>query len=185
MRQMRTILLLVLIVIVVSIQLEGCSTVPKEVVELSYRMGEDISDVHKSYKKLITDHFETFRKERVRYLNEEWTPKYIRAWVKDGRLVDTAKGDVVWSVEKGDFAKPLAGKEEEGLLTTVGFWSTTAVQDIEGKKVELLTPLNKQEEQLLSWVDDAFNRLYRGNATITAPLNSLRKVQEVQDDALA
>lgn len=165
--------------------LEGCSTVPKEVVELSYRMGEDIAAVQKSYKLLIHDHFEALRAERVRYLNDEWTPSYIKAWVADGRLVDVAKGVVVWSEEKGDFVRPAAGKEEMGLLVTIGFWSAAAIKEIEGKKAELLEPLNKQEAQLSSWVDDAFNRLYRGNATITAHLNSLRKVQEVQDDALS
>ncbi len=185
MKQGYKLLFICLAVIVSAIQLEGCSTVPKEVVELSYRMGDDISAVQKSYKILIHDHFESLRGERLRYLNEEWTPKYIRAWVEDGRLVDVAKGVVVWSEEKGDFVRPVAGKEEEGLLITIGFWSVAAIKEIEEKKTELLEPLNKQEDQLSSWVDEAFNRLYRGNATITAHLNSLRKVQEVQDDALA
>ncbi len=185
MKQVLTRTFMYLAMIVSAIQLGGCSTVPKEVVELSYRMGNDISAVQKSYKMLIHAHFEALRAERIRYLNEEWTPKYIRAWVEDGRLVDVAKGVVVWSEEKGDFVKPVSGKEEEGLLVTIGFWSTAAVKEIEGKKAELLEPLNKQEDQLSSWVDEAFNRLYRGNAAITAHLNSLRKVQEVQDDALA
>lgn len=185
MREMIIRFLICLAMPVLIFQILGCSTVPKEVVELSYRMGEDISAVQKSYKILIHTHFETLRGERIRYLNKEWTPRYIKGWIEDGRLVDVAKGTVVWSVEKEDFVKPLAGKEEEGLLATIRFWSVTAVKDIEDKKAELLAPLNKQEEQLSSWVDEAFNRLYRGNATITAHLNSLRKVQEVQDDALA
>ncbi len=163
----------------------GCASVPKEVVQLSYQIGEDFSSIQVSYKKLVHDHFEMLREQRIQYLNNEWTPTYIRRWVEDGRLRDVVKGDIVWSEEKADFIKPFAGKEEDGLLNTVKFWSLAAVEDIESKKKELLEPLNKQEEQLTSWIDDAFNRLYRGNATITAHLNSLRKVQEVQDDALA
>ena len=159
MKQVPTLLIICLAMVVSAAQLEGCSTVPKEVVELSYRMGDDISAVQKSYKILIHAHFEALRAERIRYLNEEWTPKYIRAWVEDGRLVDVAKGVVVWSEEKGDFVKPVSGKEEEGLLITIGFWSAAAIKEIEGKKTELLEPLNKQEDQLSSWVDEAFNRL--------------------------
>ncbi len=165
--------------------LPGCATVPKEVVELSYRMGQDTEAVHTSYKALIHSHFESLRAERLRYLDEEWTPKYIRSWIEDGRLRDVVKGDVVWSSEKGDFIRPVAGQEETALLATVTFWSVAAVQEIQGKRAELLEPLNEQENQLCAWVDNAFNRLYRGNATITAHLNSLRKVQEVQDSALA
>jgi hypothetical protein len=177
-------LVLVLVPLVLCLLQISCSTVPKEVVELSYRMGGDLAAVQKSYMRLIHDHFESIRAERIRYLNEEWTPKYIKTWVQDGLLRDVAKGDVVWSEKIGEFVKPIAGKEEEGLLETVGFWSLTAVKEIEGKKKDILEPLNQQEEQLSSWVSDAFNRLYRSNAAITAHLNSLRKVQEVQDEAL-
>ena len=177
--------LVVLIVAVSSTVLVGCASVPKEVVQLSYQIGEDFSSIQKSYKKLVHDHFEVLRGQRIQYLNNEWTPKYIRGWVEDGRLRDVVKGDVVWSAEKADFIQAAVGKDEKALLNTVIFWSVAAVAEIEGKKKELLEPLNKQEEQLTTWIDDAFNRIYRGNAVITAHLNSLRKVQEVQEDALA
>lgn len=175
----------VLLVAGICFPLSGCSTIPKEVVELSYRMGEDMAAVHTSYSKLVHEHFESLRRERIRYLDEVWTPNYIRTWVKDGRLPEVAKGSIVWSEESGAFIKPIPGREEVGLFTTITFWSMAAVKEIQGKKAELLEPLNKQEEQLASLVDDAFNRLYRGNAAVTAHLNSLRKVQEVQDDALS
>ena len=170
--------------IMLILAISGCSSVPKEVVELSYQMGEDISAVHQSYNKLIHEHFEMLRQERIKYLNDLWTPKYISTWMEDGRLIDVAKGEVAWSQEQSDFVKPTAGKEKEELLMTVKFWSQAAVNEIENKKVELLEPLNVQEEQLTSLVTDAFNRLYRGNATITAHLNSLRNVQEVQNNLL-
>jgi hypothetical protein len=185
MNQLLRLSVIISLVACACLPLSSCSTVPKEVVELSYRMGEDIEAVHESYKNLIHDHFELLRGERIRYLDEEWTPKYIGAWIDTGRLRDIVKGDIVWSEERSEFIQPIQGREELGLLTTVTLWSMTAIQEIEGKKADLLEPLNKQEGQLSSLVDQAFNRLYRGNATITAHLNSLRKVQEVQDNALA
>jgi len=178
-------LVFLLLVIGLIAAVPGCATVPKEVVELSYRMGEDMSALQESYSTLVHQHFEALRKERVRYLDEEWIPAYLKAWIADGRLRDVAKGSVVWSEEKNDFVPPVPGKEEVGLLTTIGFWSQVAVKEIESKKSELLAPLNSQERQLSLWVNDAFSRLYRGNAAITAHLNSLRKVQEVQDNMLA
>ena len=48
-----------------------------------------------------------------------------------------------------------------------------------------MTPLDNDEKELLTTVDHAFSRLQIANATVTAHLNSLRKVREVQDDALA
>lgn len=159
----------------------GCSTTPKEVVELSYQIGEDLSSVHKSYKVLIHSYFEMLRQERISYLEEDWIPLYIRTWVEDGRLIEVARGDIVWSEEQEAFIKPINDKEE-GLLTTICFWAQAAVSEIESKREDLLGPLNKQEDELSLWVDDEFNRLYRGNAAITAHLNSIRKVQEVNDN---
>lgn len=163
----------------------SCSTVPKEVVELSYRVGEDMASVHLSYTALIRTHFESFKKDRLRYLNDEYTPLFIKTWITDGRLRDIVKGNVVWSDDAGDFVKPSPGREEKELLESVTMWSQSAVEQIESKKTELLAPLDSSEALLQSLVDDAFNRLYRGNATITAHLNSLREVQEVQDSFLS
>ena len=163
----------------------SCSTVPKEVVELSYVIGEDISAVQQSYTELIHTHFEMLRQERIRYVDEEWTPVFIRKWIEDGRLIDVVKGETVWSEEEQNFVTPTAGKEEDELLNTVVFWSQSAVDIIKDKKAELVDTLNIQEDSLTAWVEDAFNRIYRGNATITAHLNSLREVQEVQDNLLS
>ena len=68
---------------------------------------------------------------------------------------------------------------------TVRQWAQSAIGQIDKKKAELLDPLNAKETELTASIDDAFGQLNRGNATITAHLNSLRKVQEVQDEALA
>jgi hypothetical protein len=163
----------------------SCASVPKEVVELSYRMGGDLSAVHDSYRRLIHGYFEGFRAQRLDYLSREWAPLFIGTFVRDGRLEEVAKGVVVWSPEQRKFVNPTAGHEQEQLLQTVRFWANSAVKQLEVKRDSLLAPLDRQEDSLSMAVDESFDRLYRGNATITAHLNSLRKVQEVQDDALA
>ena len=164
--------------------LQACSTVPKEVVELSYVMSNDIRAVHKSYVDLINKNYDYFRKDRLDYLNNEWKPLFIERFVKKGRLVDIARGQVVWSPERRDFTQPPQMGKEEALLSSIAFWSNAAITQLEKKRHELLDPLDKDEEELIATVNDAFDRLYRANAVITAHLNSLREVQEVQDDAL-
>jgi predicted nuclease with TOPRIM domain len=105
--------------------------------------------------------------------------------VDKGRLVDVAKGKVVWSTEMRKFVSPDPARAERQMLATVNFWSRTAIKKIEEKKASLLTPLEHDENELVTAVDNAFARLHIANATITAHLNSLRKVREVQDEALA
>ncbi len=162
----------------------SCSTVPVEVVELSYRIGEDISVIQQSYLQLIHDHFELLRQERLNYLNNEWVPKFINEWIKDGRLMDVASGSVVWSPAQRAFVSPTTGEEAKELSNTVAFWSQAAMSKITKKRGELLDSLNFQEAQLSSLVSEAFNRIYRGNSIITAHLNSLKHVQDVQDSLL-
>jgi len=48
----------------------------------------------------------------------------------------------------------------------------------------LIAPLTSDEKQLREQVKQAFANITRSNATITAHLNSLREVQEVQDEVL-
>jgi hypothetical protein len=48
----------------------------------------------------------------------------------------------------------------------------------------LLKPIDDDERALLASVDEAFANLLRANAALTAHLNSVREVQEVQDEAL-
>jgi hypothetical protein len=162
----------------------GCLRVPKETVELSYAMGQDIATLRVAHVNLIRQHFRLLRDERLEYVEDVWAPLFIRKWIQEGRLQEVAKGQLVWSAEKRQFVPPTAGKEEEQLLDTVNAWCKSAVGKINQKKAALLDPLDKQEASLLGDVDDAFDRLVRGNAAITAQLNSLRKVQEVQDSAL-
>jgi hypothetical protein len=154
------------------------------VVELSYAVGQDLSAVHESYRTLVKQRFDDFRAVREAYLKDEWIPTYLSIWIEDGRLVDTANSKVVWSDERGEFVAPPPGREKELLLHTIDTWARVAIEEIDDKRNEVLEPLNKDEAALLASIDDAFDRLYRANATITAHLNSLRKVQEVQDEAL-
>jgi hypothetical protein len=164
--------------------MSSCGTVPKEAVTLSYRMGEDLSAINKSYKDLVKQHFEFLRNERLRYLKDEWEPVFINKWVTNGRLMETAKGEVVWSSQTKSFTKPVPGEESIGLLSTIRFWAEGAMKQIEKKEKELLDPINKDEQTLLNSIDESFDQLYRANATITANLSSLRKEQDVQDEVL-
>lgn len=172
-------------VLAVVASLAGCASTPKEVVELSYTMGSDLAAVHKSYRDLVHDHFERFRAERIDYLNNTWKPAFIQDWTQKGRLVDIATGKTVWSRTTKQFVDPTSGKEAEQRLDSVQLWASNAIAQIQKKQKQLLDPLDKDEADMLRMVDDAFMRLDRANAAITAHLNSLRKVQEVQNEALS
>src|SRR3990172_5966598 len=142
--------------------LSGCTTVPKEVVEMSYVVGQDVAALEQSYKTLIAAHYEGLRAERERYLQERWIPKYLEDWISRGKLVDIAQGRVVWSREKRAFVTPTSGAKKE-LLESVLDWSEAAVADIEDKRSGLMAPLDQEEKALLASVEEGFRRIERGN----------------------
>jgi len=155
------------LLLVLVIGLVGCATIPKEVVELSYTVGQDLGAIHLSYRNLIQEHFQNLREQAISFLENKWVPHYIEDFIKEGELVESAKGS-----------------DPKKVLEDVQLWAEVALEEIENKKRELIEPIDKDEKELLKLVDEAFSRLIRANATITAHLNSIRKVKKVQDEAL-
>lgn len=162
----------------------SCASVPKEVVELSYRTGQDIKSIHQSYDKLIQEYYEQLRGNRIEYLENEWIPLFIEHWIANGKLIEVAKGQLIWSDSLGEFVSPTTGQEKKELLNTVLNWSNEAVYEIELKRESLMQPLIEEEKILRQEISDAFQQVMWANNTVTSHLHSLRKVQEVQDEIL-
>lgn len=141
--------------------LTGCVSIPREVVELSYIIGQDLTIVHVSYKKLVQEHFQFLREQITRFLEEKWIPAYIKDFVTEGELIE--------NVTDTEY---------------VYLWVEVALEEIETKREELLKPIDQEEQKLLELVDEAFVQLYNANATITAHLNSASRVREAQDKIL-
>lgn len=163
--------------------LVACSSVPKETVELSYFMGQDIRELQRSYDQMVVDRFDNYRAQRQAYLEDEWIPLFLEDWVELGRLIDTARGEVVWDAEKEIFVDPDSDAAQQQRLDTVLIWSREAVGAIERKRQELLDPLDEREAEIRVDVQEAFDQILAANAHITAQLNALRKVEEVQQGA--
>lgn len=162
----------------------GCASVPKEVVELSYVVGKDLESINESYDTLIHQYYENLRDQRRTYLDEVWFPLYLQKWRDKGELVAIAKGEKIWSEETQSLIRIPAESNLKESLATLNDWVLAALYDYEVKESELLATLDSDEEELRRQVKQAFLNLTRANATITAHLNSLRKVKEVQDEAL-
>jgi hypothetical protein len=151
----------------------GCLRAPREAAELSRRSGNDLTALHGSYRALVRAHFATLRRERLDYVETTWTPRFLEHWVREGRLTDIARGNLVWSEDRRAFVPPLPRDADAQLLASAGSWSRAAIRAITRKQADLVAPLDAQEAQLTGWVDEAFDRLGQANAALTAQLASL------------
>lgn len=159
--------LLLLIAMVILVGGVACTTTPKETVELSYTVGRDLAEVHRTYQLLIRTHFDSLRERVNTFVDRQWKPIFLRKFIKKGELVESAQLP-----------------DPNQVLERVDLWATLAIDRIEQKRQELLKPIDDQESELRESVDDAFTRLALANATITAYLNSKRQVEEVQAKVL-
>lgn len=146
----------------------GCATVPKEVVELSYTVGDDIEAVQNSYKLLVQTYFDGLRNQTLTFLNEKWRPAYLQRFIKESKLVER-----------------ISDSDPDKVLIAVEVWTNQAIKTIENKKDSLIAPIDKDENNLMNTIDEAFANLIRSNAVITANLNSIRDVKELQDETLS
>jgi len=169
-------------VIPLIIVLGGCATVPQETVEMSRIIGEDIAKIKKSHMVLVNDYFDNLTQKRMDYLEKQWLPAFIERSIVQGKLREIAAGKLVIS-EKG-FIPPKQGEGEQGLLTSTVLWSMAVAKGIEEKKKRLVAPLEVERKKLLRDIEDDFDRLMEGNAAITAHLNSIRKANKFQNEAL-
>ncbi|PML67113.1 hypothetical protein FCV85_05475 [Vibrio sp. F13] len=164
--------------------LSACAaTVPKEVVELSYQMEKDMSQVEEAYVTLVRQHVSMLKKQREDYLYREWVPVMLEDWIQTGQLIEMAQGTVVYDESMGGF-KTVTQPDRLSQLSSITEWALAASEEIEAKKRELIQPLEEAEQKLIADIHLSFNLLIQGNQTITAHLNSIREVQDVQNKLL-
>jgi hypothetical protein len=162
----------------------GCAAnVPKEVVELSYKMEKDLMELESTYVLLVKQHFTLLRSQREGYLKNEWAPRYIKSWVTDGQLIEMSNGSVFYDEESDEFI-PITTPKPAEQLRGVFLWADAAVADIDDKRAKLLNPLIDAEQKLLADIQKGFSLIRLSNQTISAHLNSIREVQDVQNNIL-
>ena len=174
----------IFIILCLIIRSFGCASVPKEIVELSYRTGEDMVALYKSYDKLIQNYYGKMRDERVAYLNDVWYQRFLKDWMERGELAAIAKGEKIWSDKETKLILTPPGSDPQETLRSLRSWIDYALYAYELKEESLLKSFDEDEKKLRKSVEAAFLQIIKANAAITAHLNSLRKVKEVQDEAL-
>jgi hypothetical protein len=172
------------IIIFFALVMTACTaTVPKEVVELSYQMEKDLVQLQSTYIALVKQHVALLKKQREDYLNNEWAPKLIESWITDGQLIEMANGDVIYDEDSDEF-RAVTELNRQQQLRGIVLWANVAVEEIEAKRKELIKPLEESEKKLIADINSSFSLIILGNQTISAHLNSIREVQDVQNELL-
>lgn len=181
----------------------SCASVPKEAVELSTLVGEQITSVQASHEAFVSEYFRVSRERLEDFLQHRWVPEFMTTFVRDADLmalleapepfdetelarleqelaglglVQPGEGEVLAAVKRA------LGDEERGEILRE--FAQAAVAEIEAQRRELLDPLNALELETLETLRETYADLHAAQASVTAYLHSVREVAVERDRIL-
>ena len=173
----------ILILFILSFIILSCVSIPKETVDLSKTIGNDLEILYNAHHELITQKFEIMKADINAFVDDKYAP-FIVHYVLKNQLEQSKKGEsTLYSIIEA--AGKTGGKEEteEAVQVMVEFQQASYFQ-IEAKRKELLTPIIEQELEVLKMINTSYKNIIYANSTITGHLESIRKVKETQKEAL-
>jgi hypothetical protein len=162
----------------------GCVVIPKETVTLSLTLGSDLEILQKAHRNMVNIHYSKIRNEINSFVNDVYSP-FVINYVLKSELKNYKLGNksLFGTIE---IAGQKGGKEEtDNALQEMSDFLNSARKQIEGKREELITPISLQENQILLAIDQSYENATYANSTITAYLQSIRKVKSAQEEALS
>lgn len=149
----------------------SCASVPKESVELSVTLGRDLAEVHKAHRELAIRYFKRIKQDINQFIDERYRPFMINKTIEDFKLLDKIK----------KASQPGASPDA---LHILGLFVAKVSKQIESYREELLKNISNQETEVLTTIDDAYQKLQNANSIVTGHLASVRKVHEAQAELL-
>lgn len=172
------------VIILLSGILTSCVSIPKETVTLSQTLGYDLSELHNAHIQMVEIHYSKVKSEINSFVDDVYTP-FIIHYVLNSELKKHKAGQssIYGAIEA---AGSNEGKEESKVvLKEMSDFLQAAHHQINLKRKELIDPIVRQENQILKTVNQSYSNAIHANNTLTAYLQSVRKVKGAQKEALS
>ncbi len=161
-----------------------CVSIPRQTIILSQTIGNDLRELHKAHLNMIDLHFRKIKGDINIFIDDVYAPFVIHYTLKsEYKNFKDGIPSIYTSIQA---AGQKGGKEEtENALNEMIDFVDAARLQIENKKNELLTPIIIQESKIINSVNQSYENTIHANSTITAYLQSIRKVKDAQEEALS
>ncbi len=151
--------------IILSLFLDSCASIPKEAPVLSEQLKTEIQELENSHLSLVHSFFELKRKNVKDYINEIWLPRFAENYFKQKEISS------MW-----DFVVDEASAEDR--LQFILITAPELQKQINLQYDNMIEPLNKLEYQLEQALREKYSNVKGINNTITSFLISASKVDE-------
>ena len=164
--------------------LTGCASIHKEVITLSQTLGNDLKVLHNSHLNAVQVYFGKIKYDINSFIDEKYAPFVIHYALKS-ELANYKQGKTSLYGTIEIAGQKEGQKEANDALTMMMDFQEAAHKQIEFKREELLSPILKQEAEIKEAVNRSYENAQYANSSITAYLQSIRKVKEAQQQALS
>ncbi|MCL3781156.1 hypothetical protein EMN47_12270 [Prolixibacteraceae bacterium JC049] len=164
--------------------ISSCVSIPKETVILSQTLGNDLSELRSAHIQMIEIHYSKVKDEINSFIDDVYTP-FIIHYVLNLELKKHKEGQssIYGTLEvAGSIADK---KESREVLKEMSDFLRAAHHQIKLKRKELLEPIILQENQILKAVNQSYSNAIDANTTLTAYLQSIKKVKGAQKEVLS
>lgn len=185
----------------------GCASTPKETLELSEIVDQQITQMQRSHEKFVRLYYGKLRDEAEDFIVTKWIPQFLSNVVEgqsEGGKQFRQDLDRAYKLSALDWNNAVVLKENDpelrkalqGALTelmkkqnaTLGMvlldFSAEAQRQINKRRKSLIAPIDEQEAYVLDELRGSYMDLLRASTTIKAHLASVVKVNEQRDQVL-
>jgi hypothetical protein len=172
--------------VLIAFVFSGCAQVPKESVELSATVGRDIESTYQAHRELGVLLFEQMENDVNKFVDDVYAPYQISALLSaDQEDFKKGNSDSLFFTLDAAVRRPDDAQAQKDALAAMEAFVEVVREVVEEYRAEKLKPVKAQRQSVLSAIDQAYNQIIFGNATVTAYLSSVVKVRGAQDEILA
>ena len=171
-------------VVILALLFAACASIPKETVLLSKTLGNELQTLHNSHRNVVDIHFKKIENDINSFVDDVYAPFVIHYALKSQlKSYKAGKTSLFGIIE---IAGKIEGKKEaKAAIDVMQEFQEAALKQIESKRHELLLPIKKQHSELIKSINQSYQTASYANATLTAYLQSLRKLKGSQQEALS
>ena len=171
-------------IICLSLLISSCVSIPKETVELSQTLGNDLKVLQTSHRNAVSIYYQKIKDNIDIFIKDTYTPFIINHVLKQ-QLDAYKNGSASIFKYLNDAAQNNSPSTTEKAVNGMRSFLKAADKRIKMKRDELMNPIVTQEASILSKIDQSYQNAMYANSTVTAYLKSIRKVKETQQEALS
>jgi hypothetical protein len=161
-----------LIYLLLVAMLSSCASLPKETVEMSVLLEQQITVLEKNHVKVLNLYFEERENLALEFLNNEWYPMYLDNFFKEIKVIE------LWE-ETVNSKNMLERIENVKMLTVV------IQENYMERRDSLFIPIQKANEEMRIAIAEEYKKARTMNAAITNNIASVNDIQEKRKELLS